>query len=73
MKDPFKIVQKILEEVFNHLLFYIQEKFKDLFGILSPTVTGVKEAIHRIKKQKLETGANPSSWSDLYSNCNDVL
>ena len=48
MKDPIKIVQKILEEVFNHLLFYIQEKFKDLFGILSPTVTGVKEAIHRI-------------------------
>ena len=77
MKDPIKIVQKILDKVFNHLLFYIQEKFQNLFGINSPSVTGVKEAIDRIKQTKTgEWGRSielEGDFSDLYSNCNEEL
>ena len=71
------MVQKILDKVFNHLLFYIEEKFKSLFGIISLSVTGVVEAIKRIKETKTgEWGKSielEGDFSVLYSNCNNNL
>ena len=77
MKDPIKVIQKILDKIFNHLLFHIEENFYLQFGRISPTVTGVKEAISRIKASK--TGQWGKSieiegdFTDLYSNCNEQL
>ena len=48
MKDPIKVIQKILDKVFSHLLFYVEEKFHSMFGVVSPSVTGVTEAINQI-------------------------
>ena len=77
MKDPIKVIQKILDKIFNHLLFHIEENFNLQFGCISPSVTGVKEAISRIKASK--TGRWGKSieiegdFTDLYSNCNEQL
>ena len=77
MKDPIKVIQKILDKIFNHLLFHIEENFILQFGCISPSVTGVKEAISRIKASK--TGRWGKSieiegdFTDLYSNCNEQL
>ena len=77
MKDPIKVIQKILDKICNHLLFHIEENFNLQFGCISPSVTGVKEAISRIKASK--TGRWGKSieiegdFTDLYSNCNEQL
>ena len=77
MRDPIKIIQKVLDKIFSHLLYHIEERFQIQFGMLSPSVTGIKEAIERIKATK--TGAWGKSielegdFSDLYSNCNEEL
>ena len=55
MRDPIKVIQKVLDKIFSHLLYHIEEKFQTQFGMLSPSVTGIKEAIERIKATK--TGA----------------
>ena len=78
MKDPIKVVQKILDKVFSHLLFYVEEKFHSIFGIVSPSVTGVTEAINcRFKKTKTGDWGNSlemeGDFSDLFSNCNADL
>lgn len=74
MKDPIKVIQKILDKVFSHLLFYVEEKFHSMFGIVSPSVTGVTETINRFKKTKTGDWGNSleleGDFSDLYSNCN---
>ena len=70
LKDPIKLVQKILDKVFNHLLFYIEEKFYSLFGIISPSVTGVTEAVKRIKESKTGEWGNSieleGDFSDIF-------
>jgi len=58
MKDPIKIIQKVLDKIFNHLLFHIEETFQSQFGMLSPSVTGVNEAIERIKNSKQDYGVD---------------
>lgn len=45
MKDVIMVVQKILDKVFCHLPFYVSENFHSMFGIDSPSVTGVTEAV----------------------------
>ena len=47
-KDPIKIVQKILDKIFNHLLFYVENEFNVKFSKWSPSVGGIDEAINRI-------------------------
>ena len=77
MKDPIKRLQIILDKIYSHLLYFVEKEFSRLYGILSPSVTGIDEAIERIKKSK--TGFWGSSielegdFGDLYSNCNKSL
>ncbi len=44
--------KKILDNIYSHLLFYIENEFVRLYGKLSPSVTGIDEAITRVKKSK---------------------
>ena len=77
MKDPIKTIQKILDRVFNHLLFYIENEFNKKFGKWSPSVGGIDEAINRVKESKSGNWGNSveieGDFSDLYSNCNKNL
>ena len=52
-KDPIKIVQKILDKIFNHLLFYVENEFNVKFSKWSPSVGGIGVAINRIKDSKV--------------------
>ena len=54
MRDPIRIIQKILDTIFNHLLFHIENQFISQFGVFSPSVLGVHKAIFWIKNRKLE-------------------
>ena len=49
MKDPIKNVQVIFDRIFDHILYYIEQHFHQQFGRMSPCVTGVLEALERIK------------------------
>ena len=77
MKDPIKIVQKILDKIFNHLLFYVENEFNVKFSKWSPSVGGIDEAINRIKDSKVGNWGSSveieGDFSDLYSNCNKNL
>ena len=77
MHDPIKLVQKILDNIYSHLLFYIENEFVRLYGKLSPSVTGIDEAITRVKKSKTGEWGNSiemeGDFGDLYSNCNKEL
>ena len=52
MKDPIKVVQIILDNIFSYLLFYIETAFVNIFGFNSPSVTRVNEAITLVKGSK---------------------
>ena len=52
MKDPIKVVQQILDKIFNHLLFYVENKFNLKYSKLSTSVCGIEEAISRISDSK---------------------
>ena len=75
--DPIKIVQKALDSIFGHLLYYIEEEFISKFGRLSPSVSGVNEALEGIKH--LKTGAwgttaqLDADFENMYSNCHKDL
>ena len=77
MKDPIKIVQKILDKIFNHLLFYVENEFNVKFRKWSPSVGGIGVAINRIKDSKVGIWGSSveikGDFSDLYSNCNKNL
>ena len=77
MKDPIKIIQRILDRVFNHLLFHVENEFNIKFGKWSPSVGGIDESINRIKQSKTGNWGNSveieGDFSDLYSNCNKNL
>ena len=77
MLDPVKLIQKILDKVYSHLLFYIENEFIRLYGKLSPSVTGIDEAIARVKKSKMGNWGKSiemeGDFGDLYSNCNKDL
>ena len=75
VNDPINLIQKILDKVYSHLLYYIEIEFTRLFGKLSPSVTGIDEA--RVKSSKTgEWGKSieiEGDFGDLYSNCNKDL
>ena len=77
LQDPIKIIQKALDSIFGHLLYYIEEEFISKFGRLSPSVSGVNEALERIKH--LKTGAwgttaqLDADFENMYSNCHKDL
>ena len=77
MNDPINLIQKILDKVYSHLLYYIEIEFTRLFGKLSPSVTGIDEPIARVKSSKTgEWGKSieiEGDFGDLYSNCNKDL
>ena len=45
MRDPLKMVQKALDKIYSHLLYFIENECWRLHGRLSPSVTGNDEAI----------------------------
>ena len=47
LKDPIRMLQKSLDKVYNHLLNELNCAFTCRFNILSPSVSGVDEAITR--------------------------
>ena len=53
MKDPIKVIQKILDKLFNHLLYYVENEFNIKYSKWSPSVFGIDEAITRIKESKM--------------------
>ena len=80
MRDSIRIIQKILDKIFSHLLFHIEWLNMNLSINLdlSPLqAQGSKKLISRIKQST--TGDWGSSielagdFSDLYSNCNCTL
>ena len=77
MLDPIKLIRNILDKVYRHLLFYIENEFVRLYEKLSPSVTGIDAAITRVKKSKSgEWGSSiemEGDFGDLYSNCNKDL
>ena len=77
MHDPLKIVQKALDKIYSHLLYFIENEFWRRYGRLSPSVTGIEEAIERIKKTHTgnwgESLELEGDFGDLYSNCNKEL
>ena len=77
MKDPIKIIQKILDKLFNHLLYYVENEFNLKYSKWSPSVCGIDEAISRIKDSKTGNWGLSveieGDFSDLYSNCNKQL
>ena len=77
MHDPLKIMQKALDKIYSHLLYFIENEFWRLYGRLSPSVTGIDEAIERIKKTHTgnwgESLELEGDFGDLYSNCNKEL
>ena len=72
MHDPIQIIQKLLDKIFSHLLYFIENQFITEFGQLSPSVSGVTEAIDRLNL------TTPGPWgssvqldadfSNMYSN-----
>lgn len=45
MNDPKNLIQKNLDKIYSHLLYHIENEFVRLFGKVSPSVTGIDEAI----------------------------
>ena len=72
MKDPIKNIQVILDRIFDHILFYMEKHFHQRYGRMSPCVTGVLEAIERIKAADSgdfgESIEFEADFSDLYRN-----
>ena len=52
MNDLIKVVQKCIDRIYNHLLVYVETEFHRKFGLFSPSVTGIDEAISRVKNSK---------------------
>ena len=77
MNDPIKLVQKTLDKIYNHLLYFIEKEFNRVYGVLSPSVTRILESIDRIKKSQTgkwgKTIEMEGDFGDLYSNCNKNL
>ena len=77
MNDLIKVVQKCIDRIYNHLLVYVETEFHRKFGLFSPSVTGIDEAISRVKNSKPgEWGSSlefEGDFEDLYSNCNSSL
>ena len=48
MKDPIKREQIILDKIYSHLSYYVEKEFTRMYGVLSPSVTGIDEAVERI-------------------------
>ena len=77
MKDPIKVVQQILDKLFDHLLYYVENEFNVKYSKWSPSVCGIDEAISRIKESKIGNWGQSveieGDFTDLYSNCNKDL
>ena len=69
MNDPVKLIQKVLDKVYKPFTTWYYE--------LSPSVTGIEEAIQRIRKSKIGKWGKSieleGDFGDLYSNCNTEL
>ena len=77
MSDPIQVIQSILDKVFSHLLFFVEEQFFKEFNMMSPSITGVEEAIERLKDPKFgdfSTGIIlESDFKNMYSNINVTM
>ena len=77
LHDPIKIIQKVLDNVYSHLLYFIEAEFNTKHGRISPSVSGVNEALDRVKH--LRTGAwgtmaqLNADFENMYSNCHKEL
>ena len=77
LQDPIKIIQKALDSIFGHLLYFIEEEFISKLGRLSPSISGVNEALDRIKQLKTgswgTTAQLDADFENMYSNCHRDL
>ena len=70
LHDPIRAIQNILDKIFSHLFYFIEKAFHEKYGLLSPSVSGITEALDRMKLE--ETGAWGHSveleadFTDLY-------
>ena len=73
-KDPIKLIQIVVDKIYSHLLYYIENELIRLYGKLSPSVTGIDEAIKRVKNSKTGEWGRfvvlEGDFGDLYSSCN---
>ena len=74
LKDPIRMLQKSLDKIYSHLLNELECAFTRRFNILSPSVSGVDEAITRTQSSSTGSWGNSveleGDFGDLYSNCN---
>ena len=77
MKDPIAVIEKVLDKFYSYLLHILENDFIREFGFLSPSVTGVTEAIDHIKNHEMGIWGQlmflEGDFEDLYSNCNKFI
>ncbi len=75
--DPITIIQKAIDKIFDHLLYFLEIRFNTIFETSSPSVMGIDEAIVRTHQARYGTYGESieleGDFSDLYSNCNKQL
>ena len=54
LNDPIRTVQIILDKVFNHILFFMEQEFATKYSCYSPTVSGVDESLDRLRDTSFE-------------------
>ena len=77
MSDPTQVIQSILYKMFSHLLFFVEEQFFKEFNMMSPSITGVEEAIERLKDPKFDDFSKgiilESDFKNMYSYINVTM
>ena len=72
LHDPIQVIQRILDKIFSHLLYYIELQFNTEFNRHSPSVSGVNEALERMKSIKSgrwgQSVQFDADFSNMYSN-----
>ena len=77
MHDPIQVLQIILDKVYSHLLYHLELQFISEFGKLSPSVSGVQEALDRLRATESDDWGTTlqfdADFKNMYSNCNVQL
>ena len=74
---PSPSSRKSLDKIYSFLLYHIEVEFRIRYGRLSPSVSGVIEALEHIKSFKMgawgTTAQLDADFENMYSNCNRDL
>ena len=60
MKDPIKVIQVVLDKIFNHLLYFLELEFVKQFNVGFPSVNGVDEDLVYVRASR--TGDWVAPW-----------